>query len=287
MEGVVLKNRRFECVVGTDLDFTITDFVRTEGALNQAKLVAGLIGGDPHTIQKELEEISLAIIDKDLKQIANIKRVFDEHIHCVDDPLEECLWSTAARFLFFMEVRGIDPKTLYAHANRAEHLFWKGVGDHSALYEDARHFREVLHELRLPVFALTSSDARTRFRSSVGPHGRLEYDVDHSIEMKYLRLQPSRVFDLIPRKDIIVSDPWHKHDIRLWNERVFPRYLDRPDREQWVFLGDTIFDMLAAQVAGVGTRIFLRRHKHTTVPSEATHVADSLTEAATIIRGLI
>jgi hypothetical protein len=275
-----------KCVVGTDLDFTKVRFVRTSGLRNLGLVIKTVTYGDLHKIQEEFEGVSMQIIAKNPWWIDQIEKVFDHHVHCERVRLDERLWSTAARFLLFVEQRGFDPRLLYSKAVDAENAFWTGVGGESVLYEDAHHFRSILRELQLPVFGLTSSDARTRFQPDIGAYGRIVYEVEHSIAMKHHRLAPSGIFDLIPQCDVIVSDPWHKEDLRLWEERVFPRYPDRPDRDHWVFVGDTIYDMRAALVAGVGTRIFLARHAHTDQPAEATHTAHSLTEAAAIIRSL-
>ena len=275
-----------KCVIGVDIDFTEVCFVFTRGLLMLARVIASVTNGDPHTIQEEYELISRQIIAKNPWWIDRIKKVFDQHIHCENVRLDECQWSTAARFLLYFEERGLDPRLLYSKAVEAESAFWTGVGEESFLYEDAHHFRSILRELQLPVFGLTSSDARTRFQPDIGAYGRIVYEVEHSIAMKHHRLAPSGIFDLIPQCDVIVSDPWRKEDRELWEKCVFPRYSDRPDRDHWVFVGDTIYDMHASLVADVGTRIFLARHAHTDQPAEATHTAHSLTEAAAIIRSL-
>lgn len=273
-----------KCVIGVDIDFTIARFERSLGALNQARIVASVTGGNPEQIQMELEAISLQLIAKNRASIGVIERVFDLHVHPVGLKLEERLWSTAARFLVYIEEVGHDPTKYYHKAVEAEAAFWDGVGKMSGLYDDAQEFRETLRRFRLPVFALTSSDARTHLCAE---GRRIQYEFNHSIDLKYKRLQPSGIFDLIPREDIVVSDPWPKEDLRVWELRVFPRFPERPDRAEWIFVGDTVYDMHAALVAGVGTRIYLERHAHTKRPAEATHCVQSLTEAGALIEELL
>jgi hypothetical protein len=284
VEGVVRINRK-KCVFGVDIDFTVNEFVVDEGVKNLAQIISSITGENWRIIYDELEAISYAVIGKNQTWIAAIERMFDLHVHCAGDRLIERLWSIVAKFLLYMESKGFDPAKLYQQATDAENAFWEGVGEKSKLYHDAHDFRDVVRSLELPLFALTSSDARTIYRGDVGPHGRIEYDVGRSIRMKHKRLALSGVNALIPPQDIIVSDPFPKEDEGLWREQIFPRYPRRPDREPWVFLGDTVYDMLAASVAGVGTRIFLNRHNKP-IPAEATHVVYSLTEAAQLVQGL-
>lgn len=284
MEGVVRINPK-KCVFGVDIDYTVNEFVAKKGVKKLSRIISSITGVNWRIIYDELEAISHAVIGKNQTWIAAIEHMFDSHVHCVRERLIERLWSTVAKFLLYMESKGYDPKKLYRQAAKAENAFWEGVGEKSKLYYDAHDFREVVRSLELPLFALTSSDARTIYRGDVGPHGRIEYEVGHSIRMKHQRLALSGVNELIPPEDIIVSDPFPKEYEGLWHERVFPRYPQRPDREHWIFLGDTVYDMLAASVAGVGTRIFLNRHNKS-IPAEATHVVYSLTEAAQLVQGL-
>lgn len=276
-----------KCVVGTDLDYTKITFDHSLGGLNQARVVASVTGGSPECIQKELEAIGKQLIFKNTHFIQRVEAAFDAHVSSVGERLEERLWSTAARILVYLAEAGYDPARYYAKAVEAEAGFWGGVSQLSKLYDDAVEFRETLRLLGLPVFALTSSDARTQLVRDASGAEQIRYEVEHSIRLKHLRLKPSGIFDLISPEDVVVSDPWPKEDLRVWKARVFPRYPDRPDREHWVFLGDTSYDMHAALVAGIGTRIYIERHLNAKRPSEATHVVSSLAEAGALIEELV
>ncbi len=271
-------------VVMVDADHTLFKFRREEGSLAQADVVTKITGGDRSVVGAELEAIALEMIHGDPGWLTDMQTSFTEHVQCIDVPLEESQWSTAAKILAHLRRLGHDPRRYYAAAVRAEKAFWEGVRRYSTLYEDAQHLTSFFRDQKIPLAVVTSSDARTRFRRGVGG-GRIEYAVDHSIKMKLRRFGPSGLFGIVPRRNVIVADPWHKHDIQLWENRIFPRYPDRTDRQHWIMIGDTEFDMIAGLNARIATRILVKRHtKHV---AEATHVVHSLTEAVQLVQGLL
>lgn len=283
MEGVVRINPK-KCVVIADADHTLVIFEREIGALAQGAVVTRITGGDYVAVSVELESVAQKMIRGDRVWLIDMQKSFAEHIHCVGETLEESQWSSAAKILAYLRRLGHDPRRHYAAAVKAERYFWEGVRKESTLYEDAQYLTSFFRDQKIPLAVLTSSDARTRFRRSVGG-GRIEYSAEHSIKMKLCRFGPSGLFGIVPRRNVIVSDPWHKHNELLWKLRVFPRYPDRQDRQHWIMIGDTSFDMIAAQNAGVATRILVMRHEQT-VP-EATHVVRSLTEAVHLVQRLL
>lgn len=275
---------RERAVVMVDADHTLFKFRRDEGSLAQADVVTEITGGDRSVVGAELEAIAVKMILGDPGWLADMQTSFAEHVQCIGVPLEESQWSTAAKILAHLRRLGYDPRQHYASAVRAEKAFWEGVRKYSTLYDDAQHLTSFFGREKIPLAVVTSSDARTRFRRGVGG-GRIEYAVDHSIKMKLRRFGPSGLYGIVPRRNVIVADPWHKHDIRLWENRIFPRYPDRPNRQHWIMIGDTEFDMIAGLNAGIATRILVMRHEK--IVPEATHVVHSLTEAVQLVQGLL
>lgn len=277
-----------KCVLATDIDFTVLKFIRDIGLQNQGVVVGEIVGKHPDIVGLEIEAISAQLIGHNVTVKKRVEEYFDAHIQCAILKLDERHWSMAAKVLMYLEDAGYDPRKHYATAVRAEHAFWAGVRDHSVLYEDTQYFCDFFRDRAIPMFGITSSDARTEFQrlSLDDAVGRIAYDVERSIARKYDRFEPSGIYGHIPREDVIVADPWHKHDLRLWESRVFPRYLDRPDRSHWIMVGDTRFDMVAGKEAGIGTRILIKRHKDTKRVREATHIVYSLTEATRLIQDL-
>lgn len=274
-----------EVVVGFDFDFTIGEFERTAALQETVSFVSDLppfVGVD---VRHELDSRVQRMIAGDHDLTLLVRRMFDRHVAQQRGArLQESTWSLFARLCLILTEREANPADFYGRLVSAEDLFWHGVSRDSKLFDGAGAILDWLHQKQVPVFVLTSSDARIRYHAA---DHRVWYTPEHSIQAKRRRLAASGLGSHLSVDDAVIpSDPFSKDTLTAWENLVFRRFSDRPDRSQWVFVGDARYDMQGALAAEVGVRIFIHRHGHA-VPPEATHDVESIGELHKLLKDLL
>ncbi|MCX6780662.1 MAG: hypothetical protein NT003_00890 [Candidatus Magasanikbacteria bacterium] len=283
--------------VGYDVDFTWIDWLRAHGLTAAAPVLQLAL---PHLaveeIAAQMDRLSMALLtggpEIRLQTTRRVNAAFARHVRSNArpgyGPPNECLWSQLSKSSLVCDENGVDPSKHYLTLVAAEHAFWKGVGENTQLYGDTAETIQMLRDAGMKMFALTSSDALVSLHPGTvqRPGSHPYYSAPNARKMKLARIGMSGLLEVFPEGDVIVCDPWHKEDLEVWNNRVFPRFPEATDRRCWAFVGDSRYDMVAAYKAGIGTRIFLNRHD-LPMPEEANYLVYSLKQAADLILSLV